>query len=130
LADIVVPGGLSQLEVGEKHAKFPVSTDEISSSLEDDFSDLSPLYRLQLQGLYSTGKQGLVSSYTPYLEILRINSKERIDSDKGYQNFLKELEKKDEKKDYSDFFGQTDFQLTECIHVMSDLIFLLSTASQ
>jgi carboxyl-terminal processing protease len=129
LADIPVPGGLSQLEFGEKHAKFPVSTDEISSSIEDDFSDLSPLYRLQLQNLYASGKQGLISTYTPYLEILKTNSKERIDSDKGYQNFLKELEKKDEKKDYSELFGQTDLQLKECIHIMSDLIFLLSIAS-
>lgn len=128
LADIVVPGGLSQLEIGEKHAKFPVSTDEISSSLEDDFSDLSPLYRLQLQNLYSSGKQTVISSYNPYLEILKSNSKARIDSDKSYQYFLKELEKKDEKKDYSEIFGQTDLQLTEAIHIMSDLIFLLSVS--
>jgi carboxyl-terminal processing protease len=128
LADIVVPGGLSQLEIGEKHAKFPVSTDEISSSLEDDFSDLSPLYRLQLQNLYSSGKQTVISTYNPYLEILKSNSKARIDSDKSYQYFLKELEKKDEKKDYSEIFGQTDLQLTEAIHIMSDLIFLLSVS--
>ncbi|MBX9923083.1 MAG: S41 family peptidase [Rhabdochlamydiaceae bacterium] len=129
IADIVVPGGLSQLEVGEKHAKFPVSTDEISSSIEDDFSDLSPLHRLQLQNLYAASKQTYISTYTPYLEMLKANSKERIDSDKNYQNFLKELEKKDEKKDYSETFGQSDLQLTEAIHVMSDLIFLLSISS-
>lgn len=129
LADIIIPGSLSQLEIGEKHSKFPVSTDEISSSLDDDLSDLSPLLRLQLQNLYAAGKQAIITTYNPYLDILKTNSKERIESDKSYQNFIKELEKKDEKKDLSETFGQTDLQLREAIHIMSDLIFLLNTSS-
>jgi len=128
IADIVVPGVFSQMEIGEKYAKFPVSTDQISSSLEDDFSDLSNFHKSHLQSLYKSGQQLILSTYTPYLETLKANSKKRIDSDKNYQNFLKELEKKEEDiKDTSDSFGQNDLQLTESIHIMSDLIFLMNS---
>lgn len=129
LADIVVPGSLSQMEIGEKYAKFPVSTDQISSSLEDDFSDLSSFHKMQLQNLYQSGQQTILSLYTPYLDILKTNSKKRIEADKNYQSFLKEIDKKEEEiKETSDSFGQNDLQLTESIHIMSDLIFLTNSS--
>jgi len=126
-ADIEVPGGYSEAEVGEKHSKFPVSTDQIASSLEDDFSDLSPLHQLQLSSLYKASQQVVLTTYTPFLETLKLNSKKRIDADKNYQHFLKEIKSKDETKDSTESFGKNDLQLTEAIHIMSDLIFLLNT---
>ncbi len=131
IADIQIPGSFSQMEFGEKYSKFPVSTDQIASSLEDDLSDLSPFHQVQLQNLYYSGKQTVLSTYTPYLETLKANSKKRIEADKNYQAFLKEIAKTDETKELSlDSFGQNDLQLTEAIHVMSDLIFLTNTAQR
>ncbi len=128
LADITVPGGLSQMEIGEKHSKFPVSTDQISSSLEDDFSDLSPLHQVQLHNIYQSNQQTVLTTYAPFLETLKANSKKRVEADKNYQHFLKEIEAKEETKESSESFGKNDLQLTETIHIMSDLIFLTNTS--
>ena len=130
IADIQVPGAFSQMEFGEKYSKFPVSTDQIPSSLEDDLSDLAPFQQIQLQSLYHSGRQTVLSTYTPYLETLKANSKKRIEADKNYQGFLKEIAKTEEGKEPQELFGQNDLQLTEAIHIMSDLIFLSNTSKR
>ena len=127
-ADILVPGILSQLEVGEKYSKFPVSSDEIEPGFQDDLADVSPLVRNQILRLYKFNHQPILSTYTPYFETLKNNSLKRISSNKNYQAFIKEIEKKDDQSDSLEFFGQNDLQLTETINVMTDLIFLLQTS--
>lgn len=126
-ADIVVPGIFSEMEIGEKHSKFPVSTDLIASSLQDDFSDVSPLYHSKLQKLYKSNQQTVLSTYTQHLNTLKANSQKRIASDKNYQSFLKEIAKKDENQEPTEPFGQNDLQLAETVHIMTDLIFLTNS---
>ena len=123
-ADILVPGVLSQLEIGEKYSKFPVSSDEIDPGFHDDLNDVSPLLRNQILRLYKFNHQPILTTYQPYLDTLKSNSSKRIDSNKNYQAFIKEIEKKDDQSDSLEFFGQNDLQLTETINIMTDLIFL------
>lgn len=126
ISDIVIPGMLSQLDIGEQYAKFPLETDQIEPNFNDDLSDISPFQRIQLGSSYRHNLQPQLNTYVPYTNVLRENSKVRIDSNKNYQNFLKEIQKKNFDAEPVELFGQTDLQLTEAINVMKDLIFLMN----
>ncbi len=124
--DIVVPGAYSQLDIGEKFAKFPLGNDQIPASFEDDLSDIPPSHRSQIARLYKFNLQQIMATYQPFLSTLRLNSHARMESNKNYQNFLKEIGKKDAPlSDPSEIFGQSDLQLDETVNVMKDLIFLM-----
>ncbi|MCB1118179.1 MAG: PDZ domain-containing protein [Chlamydiia bacterium] len=122
-ADIVVPGALSQLDVGESFAKFPLEPDNIPAKFNDDLSDISPFQRKKLRLFYEKDLQPRLHAYDPYLDILSKNSSMRISSNKNYQNFLKAISK--ESGDEIELFGQTDLQKEEALHVMKDLIMLM-----
>ncbi len=125
-ADIVVPGVFSEMEIGEKYAKFPVGNDQIAASFDDDLSDIPSPHRAEISKLYKFNLQPILTTYQPYLELLRKNSKERIEKNKNYQNFLTELAKKDSTpSDDTLTFGQADLQLEEALNITKDLIFLL-----
>ncbi len=124
-ADIIVPGIFSEMEIGEKYSKFPLETDQISAHFQDDLSDLPAFHRLQLNKSYKRDLQPVVDTYTPYLEKLKVNSEARIAHNKNYQNFIKELNKKEESADLFDFFGQNDLQLIETCNIMKDLIYFM-----
>ncbi len=126
LSDIPIPGILSQLDIGEKFAKFPLENDQIDPHFEDDLSDISPFHRIQLGPMYKYNLQTQLTSYVPYIDVLKKNSKVRILSNKNYQSFLTELEKKNFDSDTIELFGQTDLQLSEAHNVMKDLIFLIN----
>ena len=123
-ADISVPGILSELEVGEKYAKFPLEADQINPSFIDDLADVSGLHKVQLQRIYKTEAQPILSSYKSYLQTLKTNSEKRIASNKKYQQFLQEVAKKDQPSESIEIFEQNDLQLTEAIHILLDLLFL------
>lgn len=125
-SDIVVPGILSQLDIGEQFAKFPLEYDEIESHFEDDLSDISPFHRLQLGPMYKYNLQQKLTIYFPYLEVLRKNSQLRISLNKNYQNFLTEIQKKNFDAGPIELFGQSDLQLAEALNAMKDLIFLMN----
>ncbi len=125
-SDIVIPGILSQLDVGEKFAKFPLENDQIEPHFDDDLSDMSPFHRIQLGPMYKYNLQTQLTTYVPYIDILKKNSKLRIDTNKNYQSFLKEVEKKNFDAEPIELFGQTDLQLVESLNIMKDLIFLMS----
>ncbi|MBX7067201.1 MAG: PDZ domain-containing protein [Parachlamydiales bacterium] len=126
ISDITIPGILSQLDIGEKFAKFPLENDQIEPHFDDDLSDLSPFHRIQLGPTYRYSLQTQLTTYAPYTDVLRKNSKVRIDSNKNYQNFLTEIQKKNFDSEMIDIFGQTDLQHAEAINVMKDLIFLMN----
>jgi carboxyl-terminal processing protease len=125
-ADIVVPGILSNLDVGEQYAKFPLDYDEIDPHFEDDLSDISPFHRIQLGPLYKYNLQTKLNVYDPHMEILRKNAEIRIKNNKNYQSFLVELEKKNFDANPIDLFGQSDLQLVETFSIMKDMIFLMN----
>jgi carboxyl-terminal processing protease len=125
-ADIVLPGILSALDIGEQYAKFPLDYDEIEPHFDDDLSDISVFHRLQLGPMYKYNLQTKLATYVPHLDILRKNAQLRIENNKHYQNFLTELNKKNFDAIPLELFGHNDLQLAESFNVMKDLIFLMS----
>jgi carboxyl-terminal processing protease len=125
-ADIVVPGIFEELEIGEKYSRFPLETDAISPNFDDDMADIPMGHRTQLMRLYKNNLQPVLSTYTSLLPTLRQNSEKRIVANPNYQNFLKELQKKEHSSDTAETFGQSDLQLTETLSILKDLIHLLS----
>jgi carboxyl-terminal processing protease len=128
-SDVVVPGLLSSLEIGEKFAKFPLENDTIEPHFEDDLSDLSPIHRLQLGPLYKHNKQEKLTRYQAFLDKLQRNSAKRIDNNKNYKQFLAEIEKKNFDSESIELFSQADLQFQEALNVLKDLVFLLRTAA-
>lgn len=121
-SDIVLPGVLSTLEIGEKYSKFPVQTDHIEPHFEDTFSDIPFIHRQRVNKLYQEDKQSVLPIKN--LHLLKKNAEQRVANNKNYQNFLKEMEKKDELIESTLFFGLNDLQLEETVKVMKDYILL------
>lgn len=129
-SDIVIPGILSYLDVGEKFEKFPLANDEIEPHFEDDLADISPMLRIQLGPLYRFNLQQKLTTYAPYLETLRANSRTRIEANRNYQNFLSDLQNRNFDSEPVELFGQSDLQQTEAYNVFKDLIFLMNLQSK
>lgn len=127
ISDIVVPGPLSEVDIGETFSKFPLDNDSINPSFDDNLEDIPYLQRDKIKMLYKFDLQPRLHLYEAYLEPLKKNSALRIENNKKYQDFLKELKKNtdsDVEDDKSEQFGQSDLQLYEAYDIMKDLIFL------
>lgn len=122
-ADIVVSGSFSEMEIGEKHSKFPLETDQISASFEDTLADIPLLHRSHFERIYKKDMQPIETHFHAYLDQLKKNSKDRLSLSENYQNFLKELSK-EEGSELTEIFGQTDLQLHETLNIMKDLLLL------
>lgn len=128
IADIDVPGPLSESEIGEKFAKYPLENDSIPPSFDDDLSDIPYLQRDRIKMLYKFDLQPKVHIYDKYLDRLKKNSALRILNNKNYQNFLKELKKNTDtevEEENPETYGQSDLQLAETENIMRDLLFLM-----
>lgn len=125
-SDIVIPGIFSKMEIGEKFSKFPLDTDQIASSFDDDLSDIPALHRNQVMRLYKFNLQPVVTTYKPYLEVLKKNTQHRQSLNRNYQTFLQEISLKDFNTEPSATFGQSDLQLAETVNLMKDLITMMT----
>jgi len=125
LADIEIPGAFTALDIGESFAKFPLEGDHIAAKFNDDLSDISPFQRRKIKMFYEKDLQTRLTTYEPYLDILKKNSSIRIQNNTNYQNFLKAIEKDKASPDDIELFGQNDLQLEESYNVMKDLIMLM-----
>ena len=125
-SNITIPGILSELEIGESFAKYPLEGDEIKDNFDDDLADVHPLHRGKMKRLYKNQIQEKLSTYSPIETMLKVNSEKRLELNQNYQNFLAEIKKTDPSYDAMESFGQNDLQLEESLNVMKDLIFLLS----
>lgn len=127
LADIVVPGFFSAMEIGEKHSKYPLESDQIESSFDDDLYDIPAIHRHQLASVYKYDLQPIMTTYKPYLSTLKKNSSERLKHNKNHQNFLEALSK----NEFNQLpkFGQNDLQLNEGLNIMKDLLMLMQKNS-
>lgn len=126
-SDIVVPGPLSETDIGEKFSKYPLENDRINPNYDDDLSDIPSNQREKIKLLYKFDLQKKLTTYDPYLASLTKNSTDRIHNNKTYQAYLKELKKKEGEEDDEDpeeKIGQNDLQLAEAFNIMKDLIFL------
>ncbi|MFN4174336.1 MAG: S41 family peptidase, partial [Parachlamydiaceae bacterium] len=126
ISDITVPGPLSETEIGEKFAKYPLESDKIKENFDDDLSDIPFYQRDKIRSLYKFDLQKKMDLYGPYLETLKKNSAYRIEHDKNYQSFLKEIKKNEvDEESASEKYGQNDIQLNETYNIMRDLLFLM-----
>lgn len=126
LSDVVIPGPLSESEIGEQYIKYPLENDHIKSNFDDDLSDVPFLQRDKIRKLYKFGLQEKLDTYHPYLERLKSNAKERLSANLNYQNMLKEIKKKDESdSEQMEDFGQNDLQLEEAYEIMKDLLIMM-----
>lgn len=126
-SDIVVPGALSETDIGEGHSKYPLESDKIKENFDDDLSDVPFFQREKVRALYKFDLQQKMQTYTPYMNFLKKNSEERIAHNKNYQNYLKEIKKKDKElmeDETQEHFGQGDLQLIEAYNILKDLIYL------
>ncbi len=125
-SSIVVPGPLSEMEIGEKFAKYPLENESIKPNFDDDLSDVPFLQREKVRMLYKFNLQQPLKVYDSYLPTLKKNSEERIKNNKSYQDFLKELKKKEptDEEETFDQLGKVDLQLTETYNIMKDLLYL------
>ncbi len=123
--DIVVPGAFSELEIGEKYSKYPLESEQIPSNFEDTLADVPTSHRTEIVRLYKFNLQPILGTYTSYLDILKKNSSLRIEQNKNYQNFIKEISKKDLSSEKVENFGLSDLQLTEASNILKDLILLM-----
>ena len=123
-SDIVVPGILSKIDIGEEFSKFPLANDSIEPSFEDDLSDVSAFQRLALGSSYRNQLQPRLFSYAPLLERLKGNSEARIQGNKPYQKFLADIEAENFDSLQVDLFSQGDLQYLEAVNILKDLLFL------
>lgn len=132
LSDITIPSILSEIDIGEKYAKFPLENDQIKENFDDDLSDVPFMQRNKIRMLYKFNLQPRLEFYKPFLGTLKKNSEYRVANNKNYQSILKEL--KNEKEEGSSEFLETEFddsgkwkndlQLGEAFNIMKDLILL------
>lgn len=126
LADVVVPGALSESDVGEVFADYPLENDRIKENYDDDLADVPFMQREKVRALYKFNLQKKSSLYNEFFDLLRNNSKERVAKNKNYQTFLKDLKKQDNDiEETEEGYGQNDLQLSETYNVMKDLIFVM-----
>ncbi len=123
-SDIVVPGILSEIELGEKFSKYPLENDVIEANFEDDLSDIPLIHRKRISLLYKHNLQQKMGNFTQYLEILKTNSKNRLENNKNYQNFINEMKNKNYESKSVELFGQTDLQMQEALSIAKDLAYL------
>ncbi len=130
-SDIVMPGGLSLLDIGEEHAKYPLDNDSIGASFEDSLADVPLFQRDRIRRLYQHDQQKIMTLYKPYLKQLRHNSQERVKQNKMWHLFLEDVKKSEmDMEEIGSFDRYPDFQLYEGMNIMRDLILLIGNSMQ
>lgn len=125
-SDVTIPGPLSESELGEKFAKYPLENDTIKPNFDDDLSDVSFFHRDQIKHMYKFSLQEKLKTYHPYIDRLKNNASCRLSQCLNQHNLIKEIQKKeDSDKDKSENIGINDVQLEHTYHVMKDLLLLM-----
>jgi len=122
-SDIVIPGELSYLEVGEEYAKYPLENDAILPNFEDSLSDVPFYQRERIRRLYQFEMQKPLTQYKQPLEQLKRNSALRLSNNKLFQKFLQDVKNIDTA--LQEPMLSMDFQMQEAINVTKDYIWLL-----
>jgi carboxyl-terminal processing protease len=132
-SDIVVPGILSEMDIGEKTAKYPLDNDSIKPNFDDDLSDVPVTQRNEIRLLYKYNMQPKMQLYDKYMPLLIANSSQRIHDNKVYQEFLLELRKNNgdenvepNSETLEESNIKVDLQLLETYNVFRDLLYLIN----
>lgn len=126
-ADIVVPGVYSEMDVGEQFTKNPLQPDEIKPNFDDQLDDIPSYQREEARLFYKFDLQKKMETYIPFLPELKTNSTLRVEQNKDYQDFLKEIKKKDDAEvdeEEAEKSGKGDVQLNEAFNIMKDYLYM------
>jgi len=132
LSDIVIQGPLSETDIGERFAKYPLENDRIKPNYEDDLSDIPYSQRARFKSLYRFDLQQKLTTYVPFMSTLKKNEDYRMDYNKGYQAFLLELksnkvdqeQNEGEETEQDELGGPKDYQLMDAYNIMKDLLYM------
>lgn len=143
-ADIVVPGPYSHERIGEEYLDHPLKPDSIPDDYNDNLQDIDAGLRSWYIKYYTPTIQKKVTTWTSMIPNLKKNSEYRIQHNKNYQMFLKELnggeidltlfkpseddESATEKEKNN--YGHVDLQVQEGINIIKDMIYLQSKDRQ
>lgn len=122
-SDIVIPGELSFMEVGEEYAKYPLENDSIPPNFEDTLADVPFFQRERIRRLYQFDLQEPITKFKAPLEQLKRNSAQRLSSNKLFQSFLENLKNIDDGT--QEPMVNVDFQMQESLNIMKDFIWLI-----
>lgn len=135
-ADIVAPGPFSREHIGEEYLDHPLKPDSIPANYNDSLQDIPPGLRSWYMKYYTPTLQRKISLWQDMLPTLKKNSAYRMEHNKNYQMFVKELDggevnldlfkHSDEEagSDKDQNYGHDDLQMQEAINVIKDMIYL------
>lgn len=122
-SDVIVPGPLSKLKIGEQYSKYPLASDSIAPHFDDKLEDLPPFQRKHIYPFYSANLQKKSNNWTRHLDTLQENSKKRLDDNIAFQHFLTQLD--DGGDDVAlQAYLRADLQKLEALNIMKDMIVL------
>ena len=113
--DIVVPGPLSESEIGERYLENALPPRYLHPHYSDTLEDMPPIKKNKMEEVCLKGVEKINCISGEYMDWLQTSSQKRIESNKQYQNYLESLKEKpvDPPK---------DFQLEETVNIMKDMI--------
>jgi carboxyl-terminal processing protease len=138
LSDIIVPGKLSEERLGEKYLEYALPAATIEPEYKDDLKDVDPSLKSWYLRYYYPTLQPKIAVWQALLPTLKKNSQYRLDHNKNYQAFLKQIKgiKDDSSQDEvteqpgKTDFGVDDLQMAEAVNIVKDMILLHSQETQ
>lgn len=134
-ADIVAPGPFSEERIGEEYLDRPLKPDSIPAIYKDNLQDIDAGLRTWYMKYYSPTIQKKLTAWRDMLPVLKKNSAYRMEHNKNYQMFIKQLNggdvdltlfknAEDETENKNQNYGHEDLQMQEALNVIKDMIYL------
>ncbi len=122
-ADIRVPTPYQYEKMGESFLEFPLPSDQVAPAFDDHLTDLDPFARKWFQRYYKPILQVREEKWRKMLPVLIENSKKRLNDNRNFQIFLKQI-KKEVKPIKTLEYGSNDLQMEESVNIIKDMIFI------
>lgn len=122
-ADILVPSDLNYEAMGESHLEYPIPADWVASAYQDSLEDIDPFARRWFQKYYTPTLQVKETKWEAVVPKLRENSTRRVNQNRNFQNFLKNIKEKIRPIEAIPY-GVNDLQMDEAVNIVKDMILL------
>jgi carboxyl-terminal processing protease len=131
VSDVVVPSGLQYMDVGERYSKYPLENDSVPPSFTDTLDDVPFFQREKIRNIYLFDLQTIETKWRKPLDKLVKNNNIRLQENKAYESFLKQIKSNQIEIDTIDSLDRyPDFQLIETFNIMKDFIIISPTEEQ
>jgi len=127
-ADIIVPTSFNFEEMGEAFLEYPLPSDWVQSAYQDSLADIEPMARKWFQKYYVPTIQQKKTQWEGLIPLLRANSTHRVNQNKNFQAFLKEIKEEIHPREAGSF-GVSDLQMDEAVNILKDMILITQTAN-